>query len=234
MLRNGQKKKLQTRLKPLQCIFDDLTFHPLHHYPTGPKYVDASKFVRAIREFTDLLLVINSATNLPIYLFFFNQFRECFLKTFCSAYCEKALQGGGGGNGGGGGSGVQKSLRQEAKKEQMNNNVEGEQQPSPPKKPLQLQQSEFQLEGTKKAWIHSNNKGSLTISDLQAASGDVYLGGPSPTSRVHDGGVVFNPNYDNKNDAEEMKGASTENSPETCEKDSEEAKGERGYVEIEA
>ena len=175
--------------------------------------MDASNFVKGIREFTDLLLVINSATNFPIYLFFFNQFRECFLKTFCSPACEKALQGAGNNNNNNNnnnnGPHHAKASRTDTNYSQGDGRARsssGGVKKQPPQHEQQQQQQASELlqretgcsaEGmTKKAWIHSNNKGSLTISDLQAASGDVYLGAPSPSLpepgvRFHAGSAGF-------------------------------------------
>ena len=62
----------------------------------GLGYIDASNLVRGIREFTDLLLVINAAVNFTLYMLFNKVFREQFWALFArddrqSAYCGRGL-----------------------------------------------------------------------------------------------------------------------------------------------
>ena len=124
---------------------------------SGPKYADGSNFEKGIREFTDLLLVINSATNFPIYLFFFTQFRVCFLQTFCSSTCNKLTNGL---------STDGTSDRQKDNEEQETKKKEQQQQQPlnelPPLKSLKHQQWE--------------EKDSKPVNDVQVSPGDVYLG----------------------------------------------------------
>ncbi|CAH1775635.1 unnamed protein product [Owenia fusiformis] len=59
----------------------------------GLGYYEANYLVRGIREFTDLLLAINSAVNFLLYCTFSKVFRETFMSLFCNyrITCNKCL-----------------------------------------------------------------------------------------------------------------------------------------------
>ncbi len=63
----------------LICITPDAIMSTFFGYG----YVDENNLVKGIREFTDLLLAVNSAVNFVIYCAFSKVFREAFIEIFC-------------------------------------------------------------------------------------------------------------------------------------------------------
>ena len=58
----------------------------------GFGYVEAGYLVKGIREFTDTLLLVNSAVNFIIYCLCSKIFRDVFSEIFCTADCRRCLQ----------------------------------------------------------------------------------------------------------------------------------------------
>lgn len=68
------------------CITPDAIISTIFRYG----YYEANYLVRAIREVTDLLLLLNSATNFILYCIFNSVFRQNFAALFCTMEGEKA------------------------------------------------------------------------------------------------------------------------------------------------
>lgn len=68
----------------LICITPDAIMSTFFGYG----YVEANNLVKGVREFTDMLLAVNSAVNFVIYCAFSKVFRDTFISIFCKKYAE--------------------------------------------------------------------------------------------------------------------------------------------------